>query len=57
MIKISKNCAGFVGAGASSTTDAMLAIGADSKDAVGLGVNNAGNIKDVEIVFKFSKDD
>ena len=56
MIKISKDYAGSVGAGVGSTTDAMLAIGAGSGDAVGLGVGNAGNIKDVKIAFEFSKD-
>jgi len=31
----------------------MLAISAGSRDAVGLSVNNIGNIKDIEIAFKF----
>ena len=33
----------------------MLVINAGFKDVIGLSVNNADNIKDVKIVFEFSK--
>ena len=56
MIKISKDCVGSAGASVGSATGVMLAIGADSRDAVGLGVDNASDVEDVEITFEFSED-
>ena len=55
MIKISKNCVGFAGANAGSAIGAMLAIDASSGDTVRLSIDNANNIKDIKIAFKFSK--
>ena len=54
-IEISKDYAGSANADAGFAINVMLTISAGSGDVVGLSVNNASNIKGVEITFKFSE--